>query len=166
MQRNEKCLMRSLRGAVIAGFAACLAAFLATPGPAVATGGLWCNADDATLTLAVQSGLGHGIDQGFLRFSADLQIKLDGVPADFRKLHLGKDGISQSWLDNDEFKLRLYRQRERGPSGYVVIDLATKAAAEGDYRGRYTLTVFAMEASTASKPKSWEQSGAVTCSAD
>jgi len=50
--------------------------------PSPATGGLWCKAEDKSLTFNAQAGLSGGINGGFLNFTADLQIKLGDVPID------------------------------------------------------------------------------------
>ena len=98
--------------------------------PALATGTLWCEADDQVLTFRARSGLSRGINGGFLNFTADLQVKLD-VPPDFRQLQLDQSSLSQRWLDNKQLKLRLYRERAAGPAGYLVLVVETDAAEEG-----------------------------------
>jgi hypothetical protein len=129
-----------------------------------ATGGFWCKAEDASLTFTAQAGLSHGIDGGFLNFTADLQIKLSDVPTDFKSLHFDEAGVSQRWLDDKEFRLQLYRERQTGTSDYVVFVVSTKAISEGQYHGRYALTVYSMQSDSASKGRSRETRGEVVCS--
>jgi hypothetical protein len=109
--------------------------------------------------------LSGGINGGFLNFTADLQIKLGNVPIDFQSLHFDEAGASQRWLDDKDFRLRLYRERQ-GPSGYVVLVVSTKAISEGQYQGRYELTVYAMQSASDPKGRSWEKRGEITCSVE
>lgn len=140
-------------------------ALMVLPLPAAATGGLWCNADDGNLTFAARTGLSDGINGGFLNFAADLQIKLAGVPSDLRSLHFDQAAISQRWLDVKDFKLRLYRERDSGPSAYAVLVVLTTAVSEGAYRGHYELSIFAMKSADDPRGQSWEKQGVVACSA-
>src|SRR5262249_10920284 len=137
---------------------------LITIRPALATGTLWCEADDQVLTFRARSGLSRGINGSFLDFTADLQVKLDGVPPDFRQLQLDEAGLSHRWLDNKQLKLRLDRERAAGPGGYLVLVVATDAVEEGQYRGRYELTAF--DTANDGRGRTWEARGNVSCSVD
>lgn len=126
---------------------------------------MWCNTDDAAITFAMRSGVSRGISGGFLNFTADLAIKLADVPADFAKLHFDEAAVTQHWLDGKEFRLELARERESGPSGYMLFDVLTKLVSEGQYRGRYTLRVFAQSAGDP-QGRDWKTSGPIACSSE
>lgn len=66
---------------------------------AAASGAVWCNVDDESVRFAVRSGVSRGISGGFLNFTADLTIKLAGVPGDFQ---------------NSRFARSLYRRANSG----------------------------------------------------
>ena len=142
-----------------------IALLMANTRISAATGGFWCQAEDKSLRFTVHAGLSHGIGGGFLRFSGDLEIRLSGIPDDFRKLHFDETAVSQWWLDDKDFKLRLYRERETGPSGYVVLVILTKAISEGDYHGEYGLSVYSMQFTDAAG-KNWEERGGMACLID
>jgi hypothetical protein len=142
------------------------AAVLAGVQADVASGAVWCNAHDETLTFALRAGLTNGPSGGFLNFTADLRVKLANVPNDFRTLHFSEAAVNQRWLDNKEFKLRLYRARNKGPSGDLVLVILTSAAEEGQYRGRYLLTVNAARSADGNRSQTWEKSGGVACAAE
>jgi hypothetical protein len=132
--------------------------------PALATGALWCEAEDQVLTFRARSGVSRGINGGFLKFTADLQVKLGDVPADFRQLQFDESSLSHRWLDRKQLKLRLHRERAAGPAGYLVFVVETDAVEEGQYRGGYELTVF--DTANDGRGRSWEVRGAVSCSAE
>jgi hypothetical protein len=142
-----------------------LAALMAATRPAAASGAVWCRADDAALTFAMRSGVSRGISGGFLNFTADLTIRLAGIPGDFRTLHFGGAGITQHWFDAKEFRLELARERATGPSGYVRFDVLTRLVSEGQFRGRYTLRVLA-QLSGDSEGRDWQISGPIACSTE
>jgi hypothetical protein len=153
-----------MRKAMTIGFV--VAALIADVRASGATGGLWCNAADESLTFALRAGLSHGINGGFLDFKADLQVKIGGIPIDFRNLQFDEAAVSQRWLDDKDFKLRLYRERETGPAGYLVLVVITKAVEEGQYRGQYELTVYTMQSADDSPGRTWEERGEIACSAE
>jgi hypothetical protein len=139
---------------------------LATLTPAHASGAVWCNAEDASLTFAMRSGLSRGIAGGFLNFEADLTVKLKGVPEDFRQLPFEEAAVSQRWLDDKAFKLWLVRERDGAPGGYLVLVVETTRIAEGDYRGRYDLTVSAMASDRDYNSTQWAARGKVSCATE
>jgi len=143
-----------------------LAALVAAVVPARATGGVWCNAEDASVRFAMRSGLSHGINGGFLSFQADLDVKLKAVPEDFLHLHFDDAGVSQRWLDDKVFKLRIFRERETGPSGDLVFLVETTRIREGEYRGRYELTIGSMQSAQDYKGTQWHARGKVSCSSE
>ncbi len=110
--------------------------------------------------------MSNGVNSGFLNFTADLAVKLADVPSDFRTLHFTEAAVSQRWLDGKEFKLRLYRARNKGPSGDLVLVILTNAVEERQYCGRYDLTINAARSATGSQSQNWEGTGDITCSAE
>lgn len=129
----------ALRTSIAAGLL-CLAAT-----SAYASGGLSCEAGDKTVKLALEAGVSRGVGSGFFSFKGELDILAPGAPKDFRKLEFGKEHLTQQWLDNRNVKLRVYRERDSGPHGYVeiVIEAWPKKDAEDlEFRGGYTLTIF------------------------
>lgn len=120
-----------------------LATLIAGTSSAAASGAVWCNVDDEAVTFAMRSGVSRGISGGFLNFTADLTIKLAGVPSDFQNSHFNEAAITQHWLDEEEFRLELAHERAVGPSGYIAFDVRTQLVSEGQYRGHYKLRVFA-----------------------
>lgn len=140
---------------------------LVTP-PVHASGGLSCDANDKAIKFAVEAGVSRGTGSGIFSFKGELNILAPGAPADFRKLEFGKEHLTQQWLDNRNLKLRIYRERDGEPHGYVdiVIEAWPKKGAEDlEFRGGYTLTIFDMPKGGGSG-KNTVLKGRITCSGE
>ncbi len=120
-----------------------LAVLLATA-PAHASEGLSCEANDKAVKLTIEAGISSGVGSGFFSFKGELDILAPGTPKDFRKLTFGRDHLTQQWLDNRNLKLRIYRERDGEPHGYVdiVIEAWPRKGDEFEFRGGYVLTIF------------------------
>lgn len=145
--------MKYLRSAV-------LFAFLLPALPASASGGLWCNVDDANWTLNVESGVTRGMGYPLFNLKASAELKDKRVMPEFRKLDL-KDKLVHSWVYG-ETKLYFYTEIEKGNAIYstdIIID--TKPGEdEGDYAGTYTI-ISSTEA--AENGGQVELTGPITC---
>ena len=137
-----------------------LAALIAAMAPASASGGLWCNAKDLNLEFHVETGVSRGVGGGFFNLRGSLDIAMQGVPEDLRKLSLD-NALVHSWLDGDEAKLQFYFERAEGDFASVDFVVETKVIEEGAYAGEYLLTAFA---SPHSEPLSAQ--GRVDCGAE
>jgi hypothetical protein len=134
---------------------------------AIATGGLWCNADDRSVKFDVRSGMtrSRGPGSGFFNFNADLEIRAKTVPNDLRQLRMGEGNLHQNWLDRHDLKLDLfYRGSRHGHDVDVELLVETTRVDEGEYVGTYTLTVFDPRVQKNGEPL--EVQGKVSCSAD
>lgn len=130
-----------MRLAPIATAAAILAAFST---PAGATGGLGCEARDTNLSFAVDTAVARGMGGPFFEFHATLDLMMDGVPDDLRKLTLD-EALTHSWLDGKELKLQFYVERQDGDYASIDFVVETTMVEEGEYRGGYLLTVVTPE---------------------
>ena len=133
--------------------------------PALASGGIWCNAEDKAVRLSVESGMTRSIGGGFFNFRAGLDIRLPGTPKDFRSLKLDENDLPHHWIDDKEIKLLLYRERSEEPFGWVHLVIDTKAVDEGSYAGTYTLTLSNLEPGQ-SEAKETTATGPIECSAE
>jgi hypothetical protein len=119
-----------------------LAAVIAAIGPAAASGGLGCEAEDQSLKFAAESGVSRGMGGAFFNLKASLDIAMEGVPDDLKALTLD-EALVHSWLDGDELKLQFYVERQEGDFASVDFVVETAMVEEGEYRGGYALTIFA-----------------------
>ncbi len=127
--------MKYLRSAI-------LLALLGFAAPAQASGGLWCNVDDANLKLDIESGVTRGMGSPFFNFRAAAELKDKRVMPEFRKLELG-DKLVHSWLDGGT-KLSFYTEVEKADAIYsteITID-TVQGEDEVEDAGTYTVITY------------------------
>jgi hypothetical protein len=142
------------------------AVFAANTLPALASGGFGCEAADKNVKFEANAGMQRGGAAALLNFRAELESLRKDTPADFRKLALDREAISQHWIDGRDFKLRLYTERNEGLFGsveFLIEATALKNDDEGKYAGRYTLTIDNMESAQASEAKTLKARGKIVC---
>jgi hypothetical protein len=130
--------------------------------PADASGGLGCEAKDASVSFEVDAGVTRGMGGPFLNFRATLAVAIDRVPDDLRELTLD-DALTHSWLDGEEVKLQFYVERQEGDFASVDFVIEAMMVEEGLYRGGYVLNVFSSETPYAPEPVETSAAGEVIC---
>lgn len=136
--------------------------------PAFASASLSCEASDKTMKLAIDAGISRGVGDDFFSFKGELEILAPGAPKDFRKVEFAKEHLTQRWMDNRNLKLKIYREREGEPHGYVDIVIEAWPKKDSDdieFRGGYVLTIFDMSVKKDGEGKTTTLKGRVTCSA-
>jgi hypothetical protein len=129
--------------------------------PAVASGGLSCESEGGAATIVVESGVTRGMGSPVFNFRASVDIDDLSVAADLRMLEFDDEHLAQYWLDGEELKMVIYRERTGdAPHGYVEIVMRTTAGEEGSYDGSYALTVFDV---TGGEGKTVTLDGSVSC---
>ena len=145
--------------------ALCVMLLGAGSGGAFASGGLSCEADDKNVALSIESGVTRGMGSPVFNFRAEAGLKLAKTPADMKTTAFEQANLAQYWLDGEDLRLVLYREREGDkPHGYVEITVLTKAKGEqeeGTYEGNYELTVF--DGTGDGDPLQLEAKGTVSC---
>lgn len=142
------------------GIAVAIAAAVA--GPALASGGIGCETDDKNLTLSIETGVTRGMGGPVFNFKAEAEVKSKDVADDLRKTQFEQKHLPQYWLDGDDMRMVLYREREGDkPHGYVEITVLTKSVEEGTYEGKYELSVFDVPAS--GDQKEFKATGTISC---
>jgi hypothetical protein len=135
--------------------------------PASASGGWWCEIDDANLKLDMSTGLTRGAGNGTFNFEARAEVRLKDIAPEFRSLVLDK-ALTQSWLDRDEAKLEFYVEAEKNNIvSSVTIEIETDSPSiddEGGYQGTYRLSYDARAFDSDAENK--EVTGKATCSAE
>lgn len=140
------------------------AILLACAGEAGASASLACSAKDPAVEFALLGAWGRSAGSGVGNFQGEVEIKLKGIPDYARKLELESRHLTQNWYYGRDIKLAIQWMRDGdAPSASVllVIEAQRGKVDEGDYRGRYKLTI---SMPNIDKPR--EASGRVTCSAD
>jgi hypothetical protein len=140
---------------------------LAATVPAMASGGLGCNAEDQSVKLLIESGVTRGMGSPIFNFRARLEILGKNVAEDLRKIEFSQEHVAQYWLDAQSLKLLLYRERDAGkPHGLVELTIDTRADDEGSYVGPYRLTVFDTAGDTTGEGKTVNLEGKADCFAE
>jgi hypothetical protein len=139
--------------------------------PAFASGGVHCSADAGGVSFDVGGGVTHGMGGPLFSFEGEVAITCDGIAADLGKTVFAREHVAQYWLDGEDLRLLLYREREGDkPHGYVELTIQTKARpgddGEGFYDGRYELTVFDMTNENGGEGVTLKREGEVACSAE
>lgn len=139
--------------------------------PAFASGGIHCSADGDGVTIDVGGGVTRGMGGPLFSFEGTLEIADKAVATDLGRTEFAREHVAQYWLDGEELRLLLYREREGDkPHGYVELTITTKARpgddSEGFYDGSYTLSVFDMTNENGGEGVMVSLEGAVECSAE
>ena len=140
---------------------------LAGLGPAQASGGFWCKAEDGMLTFSVRASAPRS-GGPLVSLESTLQVVDKAAPKELRAFRFKREDLTQHWLDGREegsLKLRFQRQGSAKASfDEVSLIVDAPAVDEGSFKGRYTLTVHPKKSAAAKDP--FEASGSVSCSAD
>ena len=139
--------------------------------PAFASGGVHCSADADGVTFEVGGGASRGMGAALFSFEGKLDVAGQDIAADLGRMSFAREHVAQYWLDDEDLRLLLYREREGDkPHGYVELTIVTKARpgddGEGMYDGRYTLAVFDMTEENGGEGVTVEREGDVECSAE
>ncbi|MER9295977.1 hypothetical protein NKI38_05680 [Mesorhizobium sp. M0621] len=145
----------------------CVATLLSSASAAFASGGIWCNVDDAAVTFDVGAGVTRGMGGPTFNFRGDLEIKARPVGDHLRKTVFEGSNLTQYWLDGKELRLNIYREHQLADTyNYVELTILTKTTDEGVYDGQYTLAVYDKSADTDKDGKTVELTGKVSCGAE
>lgn len=141
-----------------------LAVLLASLGPAQASGGFWCKAEDQTLTFSVKASAPRS-GGPLVSLESTLQVLDKAALKELRAFRFKREDLTQHWLDGREggsLKLRFQRQGSAKAS-FEELRLIVDAPStdEGRLEGRYALTILRRGA-----PDPFEASGSVSCSTD
>jgi len=139
--------------------------------PAFASGGVHCSADGGGVTIEVGGGVTHGMGGPLFSFEGEVTVAGDGIAADLGKTAFAREHVAQYWLDGEDLRLLLYREREGDkPHGYVELTIQTKARpgddGEGYYDGRYDLAVFDANEDNGGEGLTVKREGEVACTAE
>lgn len=142
-----------------------LATAVLAAAPAHASGGFWCDADDASIAIVIEGGLSRSIPGPPFSLDGSLTVKLPDAPDDFRDIEIGPDDLAQSWIDGGDLRFELYRERAEDPFASISFVVKTTLAGEpdeGSYTGAYTLSIFA-SSDDGDDPLELAAGGAIDC---
>lgn len=136
-----------------------------------ASGGLNCSADAGGVTIEVGGGVTRGMGGPLFSFEGEVSDTGKGIAEDLAKTKFAREHVAQYWLDGEDLRLLLYREREGDkPHGYVELTILTKVRpgddGEGLYDGRYDLTIFDATEDNGGEGVTVKREGAIECFAE
>lgn len=139
--------------------------------PAFASGGLNCSADADGVMFEVSGGVTRGMGSPLFSFDGRLEVADKAIAPDLARTEFARDHVAQYWLDGEDLRLLLYRERQGDkPHGYVELTITTKARGgddgEGMYDGRYVLSVFDVTDEDGGESVTFSREGDVECFAE
>lgn len=143
-----------------------LAMLLVSAGSATATGGLSCAVDDDEVVMALEGGVSRGMGSALFSFTGRIELRSKDVAEDLGVMEFSREHVAQYWLDGDTLKLRLYREREGDPHGYVEAIVETTMDDDGNDQGEYIVAVYDMKDAVDGEVEPVQSTGAVGCSVE
>lgn len=143
-----------------------LAMLAVSAGSAMATGGLSCTADNDAAVMALDGGVSRGMGSALFSFTGRIELRSKDVAEDLRVTEFSREHVAQYWLDGDTLKLRLYREREGDPHGYVEAIVETRMDDDGNDQGEYIVAVYDMTDAADGEVEPVQFSGPVGCSVE
>ena len=134
--------------------------------PAFATGGIWCQTDDATLKFEVSAVTSRSFAQGIVSADGLLEYKdTDGKP-NVSVFRFVKEDIRQYWNNGEDLKLYFYQENDSSEDDYTWIQAVVETKANGD-ESEFKGTLKTKMASTvAGRTTEHEYEGNITCSVE
>lgn len=143
----------------------CLTLALAiVAGEAFASGGLSCETEKGETRIELGGGVTRGLGGPLFNFRGSAEVTDAAVADDLKRTSFEQEHVRQYWLDQNELRLGIYREREADKEfGYVELVVMTKSTdEEGTFAGDYVLTVSDMTGqSSEAKTKTFK--GELSC---
>lgn len=133
--------------------------------PAMATGNLGCEVDDATMSLNIESSISTGLGEPMLNFRGEASLKDGSISEPLRNPKFDRTHLTQYWLGGPDLRLRLYQDIDGEISqGSVELIIKTESSdEEGGFAGRYTLMVYDTAGRKPGDAKESRFEGKVSC---
>lgn len=144
--------------------------FLATlfmTGPAAASGGFSCRAEDESASISLHGGVTRGMGSPVFSLRGGIETRGGEVAGDLRNTRFERTHLAQYWLDGSQLRLVLYRERDGGkPHGYAELTVTTTAQEDGAFAGSYRLEMFDMTGATSGEGRTARFEGEIICSVE
>lgn len=132
-----------------------------------ASGGANCSSEGGPATIQVDASITRGMGGQVFGLTGSVETADTDVAEDLRKTAFEKEHLAQYWLDGEELRLLLYRERPSDKEhGYVELEIRTKAVPdeEGSYAGTYLLSFWDTAGGGDAKEKKIE--GKIACTGE
>lgn len=115
-------------------------AFLAYPQFAGATGGIWCDADDANLKFHLKAVTSRDGTSGLFDVEGRLETRIAMASGQLPPLDLGDGDVVERWLGRSNMLVQVSKPAP-ATSQAVILTIAAHAIDEGTYEGQYELQI-------------------------
>ena len=133
-------------------------------GTAHATGGFSCSVADKVMSLDIQAGVTRGMGSPVFSLQGAMHLADETLADDLRDMRFEREHLAQYWLDGEELRFVLYRERgEEKPHGEVQLTVAARAGADGTYTGTYELKGSDM---TGGRQQDFGATGSIECTVE
>lgn len=142
--------------------AAILAAGLcASPLPAFATGGVWCDVEDQNVKFHVKASQARDGTGGWWGIEGSVESLGTALPLDLVKFDIKDENITERWWDRDSVRLLVQKSGVDSQNfASVRITVVAVALEEATYKGAYMLQIVLPDGTDITRD------GSVACSAD
>ncbi|MEW9805510.1 hypothetical protein [Mesorhizobium marinum] len=142
-----------------------------SPVAASASGGISCSAEEGGVTFELGGGVARGMGAPLFSFQGTLEIAGTDVAADLGTTEFSREHVAQYWLDGEDLRLLVYRERDGdAPHGYVELTIRTKARpgddGEGLYDGDYEAVLYDTSDAASAEGRTATFAGKVSCFAE
>jgi hypothetical protein len=132
-----------------------------------ASGGMSCSNEGGDATVEINAGITRGMGGPVFSLTGLAEVSSTEVAEDLRKTSFEREHMAQYWLDGEEFRMLLYRERPAEKEhGYVELELRAKGIPdeEGFYSGTYVLKTW--DGTGSGEPKEKKFEGKIACSGE
>lgn len=139
---------------------------LCSTATALASGGLSCSQADGPHSVEINAAVTRGMGSPVYELTGSVEAKDPAAPADLAKTEFKREHLAQYWLDGEDLRMVLYRERGAdAPHGYAELTILAKANDEDIYLGEWKLSLYD---GTGDQPegKTWEYAGKADCTVE
>lgn len=140
--------------------------FLCSTAAALASGGISCSQTEGPHSVEINAAVTRGMGSPVYDLTGSVEAVDAAAPADLAKTEYSREHLAQYWLDGQDLRMVLYRERgPEAPHGYAELTIRAKADEEDGYSGDWELSIFD---GTGDQPegKSWMFGGKVNCTVE
>jgi hypothetical protein len=112
------------------------------PSLAHATGGVWCDHDDANMKFDFKAVMSRDGTGGWFDIAGSLTTKFGKLPKHLASFDIKDKNLTQRWIGREGILLEIQKY-DTDPNPAVMLTVVTKSIDEGPYEGTYELRITA-----------------------
>ena len=116
--------------------------FVSLPALGHATGGVWCDVDDANLGFHFKAASSRDGTGGWFGIEGHVRTKFGKLPKHLAKFEIKDKNLTERWWGREGVLLNVQKY-DADPFAAVMLTVVTKTVDEGGYEGTYELRITA-----------------------